>query len=292
VSGAITGATSGTFSAAVSIGTTLSVAGASTFTGNTTNKAIAYFANGTTYYVNASGAAKFASLTSAGAIDGKTGSFSSTLAVTGASTFTGKTTHNGGIGATSGTFSSTLSVTSTSTFTGKTTHNGGIGSTSGSFSSTLSVTSTSTLVGGATIGKSTADNGTYKLYVNGSSYTSGNFLSGGGITMYSMRKLKDIIDEKGLTLDELSIIKPTRFTWKDKRDNKIHIGGIADDVMKVLPEVVYKTDDDVLTMDYGNAAFAVASSLIKPVVDHEKRIAMLEEENKELRNEIERLKSA
>ena len=45
-------------------------------------------------------------------------------------------------------------------------------------------------------------------------------------------------------------------------------------------------------MDYGNAAFAVASSLIQPVVDHEKRIAMLEEENKQLRQEVERLKSA
>ena len=123
-------------------------------------------------------------------------------------------------------------------------------------------------------------------------HVSGDILATGGITMYSQRSLKNVIDERGLSLSELSTIKPTRYTWKDNRDNRLHIGGIADDIQQVLPEVVYKTGDNVLTMDYGNAAFAIASSLIKPVVDHEKRIAMLEEENKQLRLEVERFKSA
>ena len=118
----------------------------------------------------------------------------------------------------------------------------------------------------------------------------GNILATGGVTMQSARKLKNIQDERGLSLEELKIIKPTRFTWKDNRDEKIHIGGIADDVMKVLPEVIYKTDDDTLTMDYGNAAFAIAASLIKPVINHEQRIKVLEEENEQLKREIEQLK--
>lgn len=129
-----------------------------------------------------------------------------------------------------------------------------------------------------------------KVTINQSTTVQGDFLSTGGITMYSARKLKDIKDEKGLSLEELSTIKPTRFTWKDGIDNRIHIGGIADDVMKVLPEVIYKTDNDTLTMDYGNAAFAIAASLIKPVVNHEERIKMLEEENERLKREIEQLK--
>ena len=123
-------------------------------------------------------------------------------------------------------------------------------------------------------------------------HVSGNVLATGGVTMYSMRALKNVVDERGLSLSELSTIKPTRYTWKDGRDNRLHFGGIADDIQQVLPEVVYSTSDGILTMDYGNASFAVASSLIKPVVDHEKRIAMLEEENKQLRLEVERLKSA
>ena len=120
----------------------------------------------------------------------------------------------------------------------------------------------------------------------------GNILATGAMTFYSMRKLKNVVDERGLSLSELSTIKPTRYTWKDGRDNRLHFGGIADDIQQVLPEVVYSTSDGILTMDYGNAAFAIASSLIQPVVDHEKRIAMLEAENKELRNELERLKAS
>ena len=121
-------------------------------------------------------------------------------------------------------------------------------------------------------------------------HVDGNILTTGGITMYSMRSLKDVVDEEGLTLDQLKTIKPTRYTWKDKRDERIHIGGIADDVQKVLPEVIYKTSDGVLTMDYGNAAFAVATSLIKPVSEQEERIAELEKENKELRAELDEMR--
>lgn len=122
-------------------------------------------------------------------------------------------------------------------------------------------------------------------------HVAGDILATGGITMYSARKLKNITDERGLSLEELSVIKPTRFTWKDGRDDKVHIGGIADDVMKVLPEVIYKTgEDNTLTMDYGNAAFAIAASLIKPVVNHEERIKLLEDENKRLKEEVEQLK--
>ena len=72
----------------------------------------------------------------------------------------------------------------------------------------------------------------------------------------------------------------------------MHIGGIADDIQQVLPEVVYRTPDGVLTMDYGNAAFAIASSLIQPVISHEERIARLERENRALKEEVKRLKSA
>lgn len=128
-----------------------------------------------------------------------------------------------------------------------------------------------------------------KVTINQSTTVQGDFLSTGGITMYSARKLKTIQDERGLSLEELSTIKPTRFTWKDGRDSKVHIGGIADDVMKVLPEVIYKTDNDTLTMDYGNAAFAISASLIKPVISHEEEIKALKNRIKELEEQVKTL---
>ena len=62
-------------------------------------------------------------------------------------------------------------------------------------------------------------------------------------------------------------IQPVRFTWVDGRDNRIHVGGIADYIQPIIPEVVYETINNELTIDYGSAAFYIGTSLIKPVVE-------------------------
>lgn len=124
----------------------------------------------------------------------------------------------------------------------------------------------------------------------GDASINGNILVGGGVTMYSQRSLKNVVDERGLSLDELATIKPTRYTWKDGRDERVHIGGIADDVERVMPEVVRRTKDGVLTMDYACAAFAMSASLIQPVSEHERRIGEMERENIALRKELELLR--
>lgn len=130
----------------------------------------------------------------------------------------------------------------------------------------------------------------YALPITGGTLK-GNLLTTGGITMYSQRSLKNILSYDGLSLEQLSVIKPIKFTWKDGRDNRYHVGGVADDMATVVPEVVYSAND-FLTMDYGNAGFYVAASLIKPVIDHEQRIKILEQENKALREEINQLRQS
>lgn len=108
----------------------------------------------------------------------------------------------------------------------------------------------------------------------------GNILATGAITMFSQLSMKNVIDYDGLSLAQLAQIRPARFTWKDNRDNRTHVGGIADYIQPILPEVVYETVNKELTVDYGSAAFYIGTSLIKPVIDHEKRITYLENENK------------
>jgi hypothetical protein len=132
----------------------------------------------------------------------------------------------------------------------------------------------------------------FLLKDDNTAYISCNTIVGGAITMFSQASLKNIVDERGLSLDELATIKPTRFYWKDGRDDKLHVGGIADDVIKVLPEAIYHTSDGTMTMDYGSAAFFIGASLIKPVLDHERRISDLERENKQLKQQLERLSAA
>lgn len=134
--------------------------------------------------------------------------------------------------------------------------------------------------GNVAIGGTTAST---KLHVYG------DILATGAITMFSQLSMKNVIDYNGLSLAQLAQIKPARFTWKDGRDNRIHVGGIADEVMQILPEVIYRTSDDKLTMDYGSAGFFMSASLIKPVIDHEKRIKELEARVEYLKNENERL---
>ena len=117
----------------------------------------------------------------------------------------------------------------------------------------------------------------------------GNLLTTGVVTMFSQLSMKNVIDYDGLSLEQLAQIKPARFTWKDGRDNRIHVGGIADYIQPIIPEVIYQTLDDNLTMDYGSAGFFMAASLIKPVIDHEQRLQSAEKEIKDLREENKRL---
>ena len=113
----------------------------------------------------------------------------------------------------------------------------------------------------------------------------------GDLTFSSARALKNIIDQRSLTLEQLSVIKPTRFTWKDGRDNEIHAGGIADDVMTVIPEVVRKAADGTLSMNYSSASFVMAASLVDIVSDLSNQVRMLKVKIREMEEEIHRLKN-
>jgi hypothetical protein len=65
----------------------------------------------------------------------------------------------------------------------------------------------------------------------------------------------------------------------------LHVGSIAQDWQRVLPEVVMRANDKegTLSMQYGVAALVSSIITARKVVDHEKRIAELERENKELK---------
>lgn len=134
--------------------------------------------------------------------------------------------------------------------------------------------------------------GTIMAIADNGATINGDLLTTGAITMFSQLSMKNVIDYDGLSLAQLAQIRPARFTWKDERDSLVHVGGIADEVMQILPEVIYQTSDDKLTMDYGSAAFYIGASLIKPVIDHEKRIAELEREVEYLREENRQLRAS
>ena len=92
-----------------------------------------------------------------------------------------------------------------------------------------------------------------------------------------------MLGDIGLTLDDVASAPAVRFLWKDRRTDKSQVGSIAQYWQKMLPEAIVESKDGELTMSYGVVALMSSIITARKVVDHEKRIAELERENKELK---------
>jgi hypothetical protein len=120
--------------------------------------------------------------------------------------------------------------------------------------------------GGAAITKATwSYNGNNKMEIttDGNFYVTGNATSTGFFNS-SDRSLKNIIRRDG---------EVAYFKWKDKRDNKTHIGYIAQEVRKKYPDQVQKGEDSMLSVNY-------VEILVEKIRVLEKRIQKLEKKCK------------
>ena len=120
----------------------------------------------------------------------------------------------------------------------------------------------------------------YKLHV------AGNIYATGGVTALSDARHKTIINPTKLKVEQIAKMPAVVYRWNDGRDdNSLHVGSIAQDWQRILPEVVMKANDEegTLSMQYGVAALVSSIITARKVVDHERRIAELERENKELK---------
>lgn len=81
-----------------------------------------------------------------------------------------------------------------------------------------------------------------------------------GFFVSSDVNLKDIIEKNGDTI---------KFTWKDKRDEKVHIGYIAQEVQEKYPDQVNENSDGMLTVNY-------IEVLVAKLQELENRIKQLE----------------
>ena len=102
--------------------------------------------------------------------------------------------------------------------------------------------------------------------------STGNFTASGDITAYSDVSLKTNIELISKALDKVDQINGVTFERTDIDTGVRQAGVIAQDVQKVLPEVVREGEDGKLTVAYGNLA------------------GLLVEAIKELRQEVKELK--
>ena len=99
---------------------------------------------------------------------------------------------------------------------------------------------------------------------------SGNLTADGNVTAYSDERLKDNIETIENGLDKVEQLRGVTYT----RDEKENIGVIAQEVEKILPEVVLTADDEMGTksVDYGR----LTAVLIEAVKDLSARVKELE----------------
>ena len=128
-------------------------------------------------------------------------------------------------------------------------------------------------------------------YFDGMIQSTGNILAAGGMTMYgSDETKKDILGSFIIPLDYISNAPLWRYTWKDKRNERVNIGGSAQYTKLMMEELVGESEKG-LVMDYATTAYAFSVSLAKHISDlilnmesQEVRLARLEREDEGLKS--------
>ena len=115
----------------------------------------------------------------------------------------------------------------------------------------------------------TSNWGSWGWYVD----TSGNSTSSGNVTAYSDERLKDNIEPIENAVHKLKAIQGVTYNRNDIEGNPRQTGVVAQQVERVLPEVVMTSDEGIKTVAYGNM------------------VGLLIEAIKEQQDEIERLRA-
>ena len=109
-------------------------------------------------------------------------------------------------------------------------------------------------------------------------HVSGNILATGTVNASSDISLKDNITPIPNAIDKVLQIRGVTFNRNDIEDNPRQAGIIAQEVEKVLPEVVSEDKDGIKSVEYGN----MVGLLIEAIKEQQGQINMLKEklENK------------
>lgn len=123
----------------------------------------------------------------------------------------------------------------------------------------------------------------------------GNLLATGGGTFYSSDiRAKTIIERPKLSLNSIANSPVIKFKWNGynglKDDNKLHVGGIAQYIEKILPECVIGQKDDFLSFDYATTGYIFSVLTARHLLSYETRtdriIRKLKERIKRLEKQL------
>lgn len=113
----------------------------------------------------------------------------------------------------------------------------------------------------------------------------------------SDERKKNIIGDNKIGLKEVSQMQVKNFTYKEDKEKDMHVGVIAQQLQKIMPEAIVKDKDGYLRVKKENIIYAVVNSvkelyqqvqdLVIKVSGLEKRITELETQNKKLKEQNE-----
>lgn len=133
------------------------------------------------------------------------------------------------------------------------------------------------------------------MIISDSSVTvQGNLLTTGGFTMYSDSRKKTILNHVELSLQQVANAPLIEHYYNSDQNKTTHVGSIAQYWAEMNDWFCKLDNEGYYTMEIQNAALASAISVARELVNFEtetdRRIRLLEEENKRLKEEVEQLK--
>lgn len=87
-------------------------------------------------------------------------------------------------------------------------------------------------------------------------------------------RLKNIISNIQYSSEEIASLRSVKYTWKNKNE-KVHIGSIAQDVERIIPEVVNTDNEGYKSLDYATLGAIGVISLAREIVELKKEIKEL-----------------
>ena len=99
-------------------------------------------------------------------------------------------------------------------------------------------------------------------------YCSGDITASGDVTAFSDESVKENIRPIENPLDKVKSINGIVYNRTDLEDKSDKVGFIAQEIIKVLPEVVTENEDGKLSVAYGN----ITALLIEAIKEQQKQI--------------------
>lgn len=125
-------------------------------------------------------------------------------------------------------------------------------------------------------------------------FTGADMLVQGGVTMYSDQRKKTILNHVELSLQQVANAPLIEHYYNSDQNKTTHVGSIAQYWAEMNDWFCKKDSEGFYTMEIQNCALAsaisVARELVKFETETDRRIRLLEEENKRLKEEVEYLK--